>query len=66
MEIYNDVRWLGQKMACDGAHIDTHPHHTQPTTWELQHKADASPLTKADLEANALICRRLKQLGMLM
>lgn len=37
--------------------------YNDPSTWDVQHKQDNSPITKADIVANALICSRLKQLG---
>lgn len=38
-------------------------HRPQPSTWDVQHKQDNSPITKADIVANTLICNRLKQLS---
>lgn len=33
-----------------------------PQNWEVEHKLDKSPLTRADREANAIICRGLRLL----
>lgn len=34
-----------------------------PSAWDVQHKEDTSPITKADIVANTLICSRLEQLS---
>lgn len=36
---------------------------TQTEEWQVEQKADNSPLTRADREANAVICEGLAQLG---
>ncbi len=35
----------------------------QAEAWGVEHKADASPLTRADKDANAVICDGLAQIG---
>ena len=39
------------------------PHALQADSWDVQHKADDSPLTRADKEANAVICAGLARIG---
>lgn len=39
-------------------------HLTQDEDWNVEMKADDSPLTRADREANAVICDGLSALGM--
>ena len=35
----------------------------QAESWNVEHKADESPLTRADKEANAVICDGLARIG---
>lgn len=41
----------------------SHMHPPQAESWDVEHKADDSPLTRADREANAVICEGLARIG---
>lgn len=38
-------------------------HHVQAGSWDVERKADDSPLTRADREANTVICDGLARIG---
>ncbi|KAG2426532.1 hypothetical protein HXX76_011757 [Chlamydomonas incerta] len=38
-------------------------YNSEASTWEVQMKSDASPLTRADREANAIICQALQNIS---
>ena len=50
-------------MLLPAVHGATHRHQLQAESWDVERKADDSPLTRADREANAVICEGLARVG---
>ncbi|KAL4856578.1 3'-(2'-),5'-bisphosphate nucleotidase CysQ [Chlorella vulgaris] len=51
------------KIARDACHVILQVYNSQAESWNVEHKADDSPLTRADKEANAVICDGLARIG---
>ncbi|KAI3432334.1 hypothetical protein D9Q98_003892 [Chlorella vulgaris] len=51
------------KIARDACHVILRVYHSKAESWNVEHKADDSPLTRADKDANAVICDGLARIA---